>query len=74
MHDMKNTTETLDKIVIEKPGLGKGDKISVLTKDMILKTSNIMLLKEDTYLIFHIDIRSCYHESGKDIISIIIIL
>jgi putative transposase len=24
MHDMKSTTETLDKIVIEKPGLGKG--------------------------------------------------
>jgi len=33
---------------------------------MILKTSNIMLLKEDTYPIFHIDIKSCYHESGKD--------
>ena len=33
-----------------------------------------MLLKEDTYLIFHIDARSRYQESEKDIISLSIIV
>ena len=33
-----------------------------------------MLLKEDTYLIFHIDVRTRYQESEKEIIGIIIIL